>query len=88
MSAAKPPKKASIETILAQAGTHYQELVSVSSRDVVPPLHLSTTFERDMDGTYPGGFVYSRHNNPPRALLEKGEWMGGGGKSGMSRHYS
>jgi cystathionine gamma-synthase len=73
MSAAnRPPKKPSIETILAQAGIHYQEITSVSSRDVVPPLHLSTTFERDMDGTYPGSFVYSRHNHPTRALLEKG----------------
>lgn len=47
---------------------------------VVPPLILSTTFERGADGiSYPGGYKYSRHNNPNRqqleqkiALLEKG----------------
>lgn len=37
---------------------------------VVPPLHLATTFERDADGGYPRGFVYSRPNNPTRELLE------------------
>jgi cystathionine gamma-synthase len=72
MAAADLPKKASIETTLAQAGIRYQEITNVSSRDIIPPLHLSTTFERDIDGTYPGGFVYSRHDHPTRALLEKG----------------
>jgi len=72
MSAANLPKKASIETILAQAGIRYQEITSISSRDIIPPLHLSTTFERDIDGTYSNGFVYSRHDHPTRALLEKG----------------
>ncbi|GAB5035192.1 cystathionine gamma-synthase [Nannochloropsis oceanica] len=71
MSAANLPKKASIETILAQAGIRYQEITSISSRDIIPPLHLSTTFERDIDGTYSNGFVYSRHDHPTRALLEK-----------------
>jgi cystathionine gamma-synthase len=37
---------------------------------LVPPLHLATTFERDADGGYPRGFVYSRPDNPTRALLE------------------
>lgn len=60
-----------LETLLAQAGTHYGGVAAVSSRDVVPPLHLATTYERGEDGlTYPGGFVYSRHANPTRSNLE------------------
>lgn len=33
-------------------------------RDVVPPIHLATTFERAGDGSYPGGRVYSRDASP------------------------
>lgn len=39
---------------------------------VAPPLILSTTFERGPDGiSYPGGFKYSRHDNPNRQQLEQ-----------------
>lgn len=66
----KPARR--LETVLAQAGTHYQETAAqVSSRDVVQPLHLASTYERGEDGlTYPGGFIYSRHANPTRSALE------------------
>jgi cystathionine gamma-synthase len=37
---------------------------------LVPPLHLATTFERDADGGYPRGYIYSRPHNPTRELLE------------------
>jgi cystathionine gamma-synthase len=30
----------------------------------VPPIHLATTYERGADGTYPGGRIYSRADNP------------------------
>jgi cystathionine gamma-synthase len=33
-------------------------------RDIVPPVHVSTTYERAGDGTYPGGRIYSRADNP------------------------
>ena len=33
-------------------------------REIVPPIHLSTTYERGADGSYPGGRVYSRADNP------------------------
>jgi len=33
-------------------------------KDVVPPIHTTTTYERGEDGTYPGGRVYSRADNP------------------------
>ena len=38
---------------------------------VCPPIHLSTTFERDPDGGYPRGFSYSREGNPNRLMLEQ-----------------
>jgi cystathionine gamma-synthase len=34
------------------------------------PIHLSTTFERAEDGSYPGGFIYTRSGNPTRQALE------------------
>lgn len=38
---------------------------------IMPPLHLSTTFERAADGSYPHGYVYSRQGNPNRDALER-----------------
>jgi cystathionine gamma-synthase len=42
-------------------------------RDVVPPVHVSTTYERAQDLKYPGGRVYARDHNPtydaPEAVL-------------------
>lgn len=37
---------------------------------VSPPIHLSTTFERAADGSYPLGYHYSREANPNRTALE------------------
>jgi len=39
-------------------------------RAVSPPIHLTTTFERDDAGEYSGGFNYSRDDNPNRRALE------------------
>ena len=38
--------------------------VDPATRAVVPPIQVSTTFERDGDGSYPAGFSYSRADNP------------------------
>lgn len=38
---------------------------------IVPPIHLSTTFEREADGDYPKGFIYTRLGNPNRDSLEQ-----------------
>src|SRR5688572_754699 len=38
---------------------------------VTPPIHLSTTFERDADGGYPRGYEYARESNPNRDALEE-----------------
>ena len=37
---------------------------------VAPPIHFSTTFERDADGNYPRGYTYARSGNPNRSQLE------------------
>jgi len=37
---------------------------------VAEPIHLSTTFERNVDGGYPRGYSYSREGTPNRTTLE------------------
>ncbi len=41
-----------------------------ASAAVSPPLHLSTTFERAPDGSYPHGWSYTTFGNPARDGLE------------------
>lgn len=38
---------------------------------VASPIYLSTTYERETDGSYAHGYIYSRNDNPNRQLLEK-----------------
>ncbi|NPV89178.1 MAG: aminotransferase class I/II-fold pyridoxal phosphate-dependent enzyme [Firmicutes bacterium] len=56
-----------IETLAVHAGLH----IDKATRSVAPPINLSTTFERDANGDYPGGYVYSRGANPNRDDLEQ-----------------
>jgi len=55
-----------IETIAIHAGNHTDE----TSKAVIQPIVLSTTFERAPDGTFPAGYIYSRASNPNRTQLE------------------
>lgn len=55
-----------IETIAVHAGKE----IDPSTRAVMPPIHLSTTYERAEDGTYPSGYSYIRADNPTRRALE------------------
>ena len=49
----------------------YQNRVAdANAGAVVPPISLSTTFEREADGSFPHGHIYSRASNPNRDLLE------------------
>lgn len=57
-----------IETLAVHAGQH----IDPGTGAVSPPIHLSTTFERDVEGTYSRGFMYTRNNNPNRQALEEG----------------
>ena len=56
-----------LETIAVHSGRN----VDSSTGAVTPPIHLTTTFEREANGEYPKGFNYSRSNNPNRESLEK-----------------
>lgn len=55
-----------LETLAVHAG----HTVDPATGAVTPPIHLSTTFERDADGGYSRGYVYARSGNPNRAALE------------------
>src|SRR5947207_5171409 len=48
------------ETLAAQGTGRVAE----PYRDIVPPIHVATTYERGADGAYPGGRIYSRADNP------------------------
>jgi cystathionine gamma-synthase len=56
-----------IETVAVHAGLH----VDPGTGAVTPAIHPSTTFEREVDGSYPRGFLYSRNSTPNRAALEE-----------------
>jgi cystathionine gamma-synthase len=55
------------ETLAVHAGHHPDPATGA----VTPPIHLSTTFERAPDGTFPGGYIYSRDANPNRRAIER-----------------
>ena len=55
-----------IETLAVHAG----HAADPSTGAVTLPIHLSTTFEREPDGSYRGGHVYARTSNPNRTSLE------------------
>src|SRR5205085_2901359 len=57
-----------IETLAVHAG----HKIDPATGAVSAPIHLSTTFERDLEGTYSRGFMYTRNNNPNRQALETG----------------
>jgi len=58
---------------------HAGRTVDPATGAVTLPLHLSTTFERDADGAYSRGYIYSREGNPVRDAFERcmGELEGG-----------
>ena len=55
-----------IETVAVHAGGH----IDPATGAVTPAIHPSTTFERDPDGSFPHGHIYSRSSAPNRAALE------------------
>src|SRR5438270_7177596 len=61
-------RKVRIETLAVHAGHE----IDPATGAVVAPIHLSTTFERDVEGMYPRGFMYTRNDNPNRKALEEG----------------
>jgi cystathionine gamma-synthase len=57
-----------IETLAVHAG----HAIDPATGAVAAPIYLSTTFERDVEGSYSRGFMYTRNNNPNREALERG----------------
>ena len=69
-----------IETLAVRAGHD----IDASTGALTPPIHLSTTFEREADGSYRAGHVYGRFSNPTRSLLEKSLAELEGGATGIA----
>src|SRR5213080_1786057 len=61
-------RKVHVETLAVHAGHE----IDPATGAVAAPIHLSTTFQRDIEGTYSRGFMYSRNDNPNRKALEDG----------------
>ncbi len=55
-----------IETLAVHAGAR----VDPATGAVAPAIHPSTTFERDADGSFPHGHIYTRSSAPNRSALE------------------
>ncbi len=55
-----------LETLAIHAG----QAPDAATGAVTSPIHLSTTFERQADGSFPQGFIYTRDQNPNRKALE------------------
>lgn len=64
----KNTRKTRIETLAVHAG----HTIDAATGAVSSPIHLSATFERGADGSYPHGYVYGRSANPTRHALEQG----------------
>lgn len=56
-----------IETLAIHAGQD----IDPTTGSVIPPIYLSTTFERAEDGSFPHGYIYTRSGNPNRTMLER-----------------
>jgi len=77
MKSGNVASKMKIETLAVHAGHG----VDPATGAVTAPIYLSTTFERDVEGTYSRGFMYTRNNNPNREALERGVTALEGGAS-------
>jgi cystathionine gamma-synthase len=58
-------KKLHIQTLAIHGAENKENFT-----DVIPPIHLSTTFSRNADGTT-GEYIYTRANNPNRLAVEQ-----------------
>lgn len=55
------------DTLVAHAGVSPEPVAG----GLTPPIHLSSTYAREADGSYPKGYQYGRADNPTRHLLER-----------------
>lgn len=59
--------KRNFDTLAAHAGVEPEPVAG----GLAPPIHLSSTYARDPDGTYSKGYMYGRADNPTRHQLER-----------------
>jgi cystathionine gamma-synthase len=62
-----PETNVKIETIAVRVGRD----IEPATGEVAPAVHLSTTYERDVDGEFSRGYDYIRPDNPSRSALEQ-----------------
>ena len=72
-------KRLHIETLAIHGANSTKEQAAVRN-----PIHVTTTFERNTDGSYPTDFVYSREDNPNRVALEQLLTQLEGGATGLA----
>lgn len=68
------------ETLCVHSGTGPDPVTGA----ITPPIHLSTTFERDTDGEFRRGFIYARDLNPTRQALEQAMSVVEGGAGALA----
>jgi cystathionine gamma-synthase len=68
------------ETLAVHAGAEPDPATGA----VTPPIHLSTTFQRASDGSFPSGYAYIRDGNPNRRALEQALAQIEGGASAIA----
>ena len=69
-----------LETLCVHAGTSPDPVTGA----ITPPISLATTFERDADGDFRRGFIYSRDSNPTRQALERAMALVEGGAAALA----
>ncbi|WP_128544772.1 trans-sulfuration enzyme family protein [Larkinella soli] len=63
---------------------HATRMADANAGAVTPALYLSTTFEREGDGSFAHGYIYARNGNPNRDLLEQALAALEGGFAGLA----
>ena len=74
------PSPMRLETLCVHAGTGPDPVTG----GITAPIHLSTTFERDVDGEFRRGFKYARDLNPTRQALEHAMALVEGGAAALA----
>jgi cystathionine gamma-synthase len=73
-------RKRHFDTIAAHGGVEPEPVAG----GLAPPIHLSSTYAREADGTYAKGYEYGRADNPTRHLLERTLATLEGGAAGLA----
>ena len=60
-----------LQQIFSRDTEYVSTLCDESTGALIPPLHMSTTFERDAQGELSRGYMYSRLGNPTRNHFEE-----------------